>query len=202
MTTCSKAEVQRGRATRRRGVDLARAIYAATLSELVETSFAELSFDKIATRAGTGKAAIYRRWASPAQLVLDALTDPVSGFEETTEPQTGTLRMDLLTLLSGFARALDEPRGQALRPLLAQRQRHPELYARVRELVIRPRHDLLMRMLTAAADGGEIRPEAVTARVAAIGPQLVIAAHMDNGSVSGKEVEGIVDEVLLPLLGA
>lgn len=48
-------------ATRRRGESLVRAIHLAALCELADTSLEELSFDKIAARAGTGKAVLYRR---------------------------------------------------------------------------------------------------------------------------------------------
>lgn len=188
------------RATRRRGVALTRAIFEATLAELAETSFEELAFDKIAARAATGKAALYRRWGSPADLVLDALADPLAGFEETTPPRTGTLRGDLVALLTGFARALDEPRGRALRPLMTQRDRHPDLYVRVRELVVLPRQRLLTEILAAAAARDEVRADAVSARIAGVGPRLVIASHMEAGTVPAAEVEAIVDEVLMPLL--
>src|SRR6187551_315250 len=67
-------------ATRRRGPALTEAIYLATLDELIRDGFADLSFDKIAKAAGTGKAALYRRWAGPEDLVLAALTDPGTGF--------------------------------------------------------------------------------------------------------------------------
>ncbi|WP_436757739.1 TetR/AcrR family transcriptional regulator C-terminal ligand-binding domain-containing protein [Streptosporangium sp. V21-05] len=190
----------KGRATRRRGDALTRAIYLTTLTELAETSFEELGFDRIASRTGTGKASLYRRWATPAELVMDALTDPVSGFGEPAKPETGALRTDLLVLLRGLARALDEPHGRALRPLMTQRSRHPELYERVRALILRPRQELLLSLLRAAADRGEVRPAAVTDRVAAVGPRLVVAEQMDTGAVSAADVEAIVDEVLMPLI--
>ncbi|MTD52593.1 TetR-like C-terminal domain-containing protein [Amycolatopsis pithecellobii] len=185
---------------RRRGAALTRAIFEATLAELAESSVDQLTFDKIAIRARTGKAALYRRWRSPAELVLAALADPEVGFTETTPPATGSLRGDLLALLTKFARALDEPHGRALRPLMTQRDRHPQLYAQVWELVVQPRQRLLTDLLRAAAERGEVRADAVTARVAGVGPRLVIATHMDIGTVPATEVEAIVDEVLLPLL--
>jgi AcrR family transcriptional regulator len=186
-------------ATRRRGAELTRAIYLTTLTELADSSFEELSFDKIAAKAGAGKASLYRRWSTPAELVLAALTDPVTGFEETPEPRTGFLRSDLITLLTGFARELDEPRGRALRPLITQRPRHPELYERLFKLLVRPRQELLLNVLRAAAERGEADPLAVKRRIAAVGPRLVIAEHIHSGSVPAREVEAIVDEVLLPL---
>jgi AcrR family transcriptional regulator len=128
-----------GATIRRRGADLLRAIYLATLTELAETSFEELGFDRIAARAGTGKTSLYRRWNSTVELVLDALTDPASGFAEPVVPDTGTLRSDLIEALRDFASALQLPHGQALRPLMTQRPRHPELYAEVLRRVVRPR---------------------------------------------------------------
>ncbi|MGX6603469.1 TetR/AcrR family transcriptional regulator [Micromonosporaceae bacterium Da 78-11] len=198
MTAFSEAEAPR--ATRRRGADLNRAIYRTALDELAETSFEELSFDRIATRAQTGKAALYRRWSTPAELILDALTDPVSGFPQTAEPATGALRTDLIFLLTDFARALQEPHGRAMRPLMTQRVRHPELYERVRELIIMPRHTMLIRLLSEAAERGEVRPDAAIDRIAGVGPRLVVGASMDVGPVTDAEIEAIVDEILLPLI--
>ncbi|MEA5367056.1 TetR/AcrR family transcriptional regulator [Amycolatopsis sp., V23-08] len=177
--------------TRRRGDDLVRAIYSSALAELAESSFEELSFEKIALRARTGKAALYRRWSTTADLVLDALTDPAAGFGETRPPRTGSLRGDLMVLLGGFAWILDEPHGRALVQLITQRQRHPALFERVRELVFRPRQELIQELLGKAG----------TARLAAVGPRLVLVAHIESGPVSEAEVEAIVDEVLLPLVG-
>ncbi|MEV6831116.1 TetR/AcrR family transcriptional regulator [Amycolatopsis sp. NPDC051102] len=186
--------------TRRRGDALVRAILEATLAELAEASFEELTFEKVAARARTGKAALYRRWATPEDLVLAALTDPDAGFGEPRPPQTGTLRGDLLALLGGLARVLDEPLGRALRPLITQRARHPQLFARIRALVLRPRQELILGLLADAAERGEARPAAATARIAAVGPRLVLVEHVEAGTVTAAEVTAIVDEVLLPLV--
>ncbi|AEW98467.1 TetR/AcrR family transcriptional regulator [Streptantibioticus cattleyicolor] len=188
---------------RRRGASLTRAIHLATLTELAENGFDKLSFDKIASAAGTGKASLYRRWSTPAELVLAALTDPVCGFGDAAEPRTGTLRGDLTALLNGFARTLEhQPHGRALLPLITQRPRHPELYAEVRRLVIEPRQRWITALLREAAERGEADPGAVTPLVAAVGPRLVVAALLDHGTVGPVEVDAIVDEVLLPVLTA
>jgi AcrR family transcriptional regulator len=186
--------------TRRRGPALTRAIFQATLEELADTSFEELSFDRIAARAGTGKSALYRRWSTPAELVLAALTDPRAGLGEPVAPATGTLRGDLLVLLTAFARMLDEPHGRALRPLLTQRPRHPELFDQVMELVKRPHHEVLLDCLRAAAGRGEADPRRVSMRVASVGPRMIVFESMERGRVPDGEVEALVDEVLLPLI--
>lgn len=185
--------------TRRRGDALVRAIFVATLEELAATSFEELSFDKIAARASTGKAALYRRWSTTAELVLAALSDPATGFPEPSPPETGSLREDLIAVLSTFARCLDEPRGRALQPLLTQSRRHPELFDEVFRTLIVPHQKMLMGIVRAGAARAEADHRAVTQRVASVGPRLIIAESMQRDSVPHDEVAAIVDEVLLPL---
>lgn len=179
-----------------------RAIHLAALRELAETSLEELSFDKIAARAGTGKAVLYRRWKTPAELVLDALTDPDAGFGAPLEPNTGSLRADLIAVLRDYARALDEPRGRALRPLMTQRPRHPELYAEVYRLIVQPRLEATLGILRAAAERGEVAQEAVTERVASVGTGMIVMQHMTQGAIPDAEIEAVVDEILLPLVTA
>jgi AcrR family transcriptional regulator len=194
------AEAGGGTATRRRGAELTQAIYRATLEELAATSFEELSFEKIAPKAGTGKSVLYRRWSTTAELVLAALGDQDSGLGEILVPDTGTLRGDLLVLLTRFARILDEPRGRALRPLLTQRPRHPELFDQVMQQVILPHQAVLLDRIRVAVERGQAGPERATARTAALGPRLIVAESIDRGTVSDEEVGAVVDEVLLPLL--
>ena len=186
--------------TRRRGAELTQAIYRATLEELAATSFEELSFEKIAPKAGTGKSVLYRRWSSTAELVLAALKDHDAGLGKPLIPDTGTLRGDLLVLLTAFARVLDEPRGRALRPLLTQRPRHPELFEQIMDQVVLPHQAVLLDCMRTAVERGQATSERATARTAALGPRLIVAESIDRGSVPDSEVEAVVDQVILPLL--
>jgi AcrR family transcriptional regulator len=188
---------------RRRGTALIEAIYLATLEELARTSFAELSFDKIATAAGTGKAALYRRWTGPDELVLAALTDPGTGFGRApVPPGTGSMRGDLIALLTHFVHTLDEPRGRSLRPLIAYRHQHADLFERVWQSVIRPAQQVLLGVLAEAAARGEADPARVTERAASVGPQLLLLQAWRAGTVGDEDVTGVVDDILVPLLSA
>jgi AcrR family transcriptional regulator len=189
--------------TRRRGRALTEAIYLATLQELARAGYAALSFDKIATMAGTGKAALYRRWRSVDALVLAALTDPATGFgHPPMPPRTGSLRADLITLLTQFVHALDEPHGQALRPLLAHRHQHPELFEQVWRSVIRPAQEALLEVLRDAAARGEANPARITERSASVGPRMLLVEAWRADPVGHDEVTAIVDEILVPLMSA
>jgi AcrR family transcriptional regulator len=189
--------------TRRRGRALTEAIYLATLQELALTGFTALSFDKIATTAGTGKAALYRRWPGVDALVLAALTDPAIGFgHPLVPPRTGSLRTDLITLLTQFVHALGEPRGRALLPLVAHRHQHPELSEQVWSSVVRPAQDVLLAVLGDAAARGEADPARITRLSASVGPRMLLVEAWRAGSVGDDKVVEIVDEVLVPLVSA
>ena len=189
--------------TRRRGRALTEAIYLATLQELARAGYAALSFDKIATTAGTGKAALYRRWPSVDALVLAALTDPATGFgHPLVPPRMGSLRTDLITLLTQFVHALGEPRGRALLPLVAHRHQHPELSEQVWRSVIRPAQDVLLEVLGDAAARGEANPARITKLSASVGPRMLLVEAWRVDSVGDDKVAEVVDEILVPLLSA
>src|SRR4051794_9492285 len=61
------------RGPRRRGDVLTTAIFEATLAELDEVGYAELSMERVAYRARASKGSLYRRWNSRAELVVDAM---------------------------------------------------------------------------------------------------------------------------------
>ena len=65
------------------------AIVRATLELLTEVGYQRLTMEQVQRRAGVGKATIYRRWDSKAELVKDAI-QYVSA--ELPIPDTGSLR--------------------------------------------------------------------------------------------------------------
>ena len=58
---------------RPRSIQSHRAMLQATLELLAEVGFDTMSIEAIAARAGIGKTTIYRRYASKAELVADAI---------------------------------------------------------------------------------------------------------------------------------
>lgn len=89
---------------RRRGPELEAALLDAAWEELTEVGYAKLTMESAASRARTGVAVLYRRWANKDELVLAALehyldTHPVD------VPETGTLRGDLLAALTAMSEA-------------------------------------------------------------------------------------------------
>lgn len=131
------------------------AVLDATVELLGETDYASLSVDAIARRAGTSKPAIYRRWASKAHLVHEAVF-PVS--DATELPATGNLRDDLREMMRGTFAVLTTPAALAALPgLVAEMAVDPTLHAALLERFAQVLSRDLTDWLEAALARGEIR---------------------------------------------
>ena len=131
-----------------------QAIIEATLELLVEAGYGSLTMEAVRTRAGVGKATIYRRWASKEELVRDAI---VFLHDEFDTPDTGSLRGDY-EALAAVVRASASRGGATLMPrLLGEAVNDPELFAIFRANLVEPRRAALRTVLARAVDRGEIR---------------------------------------------
>src|ERR1700723_3347359 len=81
-------------------------ILDAALAGVAEQGFDRLSMDDIASRAGVGKAAIYRRWPSKAVVVADAIAHWRRRLGPVEPPNTGSLRGDIDALIAAQFRSL------------------------------------------------------------------------------------------------
>ncbi|MQA86063.1 MAG: TetR family transcriptional regulator [Streptosporangiales bacterium] len=184
---------------RRRGDTLHNAIFEATLEELAEVGYAELTMERVAARARASKASLYRRWSSRAELVADAVRHVAPSRDEL--PDTGDVRTDLLALLRYAASWLSGPAGEAARGLIAEALRDPELTKAVRARFIESGSDFVLDILRRGATRGEVRPGALTPRVAAVGPALLRQHFLIHGApVPDEVIVEIVDDVLMPLV--
>ena len=131
-----------------------QAIIQATLELLVEGGYGSLTMEAVRTRAGVGKATIYRRWHSKEELVRDAI---VFLHDEFDTPDTGSLRGDY-DALATLVRASASRGGASLMPrLLGESVHDPELFAIFRAHLVEPRRAALRSVLERAVARGEIR---------------------------------------------
>jgi AcrR family transcriptional regulator len=183
---------------RRRGDELNDAIYAATLAELTESGYADLTMERVAARAKASKGSLYRRWPSRTELVVDAIR---SHQPEHQVPDTGDLRADLLTLMGKVAASLEGARGEAVRGLAVEVTRNPELLRTLRAEVMDSAVPPMLEVLRRGAVRGVVRPSALTPLVAQVGPGLIRQHFMAYGSpVAGQFIADVVDQVVLPLV--
>lgn len=184
---------------RRRGDALVQAVFAATLAELTEFGYAGLRMERIAERAHTGKASLYRRWPTRADLVVDAMRSTMPDGADL--PDTGELRQDLLTVLRQAADILDGPAGEAIRGLLVEALSDPERTRMVRARITEGRAKLIGAILQRAAQRGEVNAAALTPRVTTVAPALLAHHFLTRGGPIPDDVLAtIVDEIVLPLV--
>lgn len=135
--------------------DVTDAITAAFFEELASSGYGKLSIDAIARRAGTGKAAIYRRWPSKQAMTV-AL---VSGVAVTAipVPDTGSLRGDIHGFLLEAHAAMGHPLARTILPDLLAEATRTTAFAEALQVTIRgPRRASAARLLQRAIDRGEL----------------------------------------------
>jgi len=183
--------------SRRRGEVLERALYQATLAELTEVGYGGLTMEGIAARAHTGKAALYRRWASKCELVHAAL---VFALPPVPEPRPG--RSARHNLLAMFTAHRDMLAGKTAFPgldIIHQLLHEPEMRAIFADAVVGPRLKIIDSILQAAIDAGDLDPATLTPLTARIGPALINQHFLLTGvPPNRRELAMIVDTVIPP----
>jgi AcrR family transcriptional regulator len=112
-----------------------RDVLEATLRTFAEEGYGGLSIEAVATRAGVNKTTVYRRWPTKAELLGAALRSLRE--QEPPTPDTGSLREDLLLLLTRQANKVATPAHRAIMHALLLNNSDPELA----EVVLRLRRE-------------------------------------------------------------
>ncbi|WP_309127162.1 TetR/AcrR family transcriptional regulator [Microbacterium sp.] len=181
---------------RRRGRALIDAIHDAVLAELGEHGYAGMTMEGVAERAGAGKASLYRRWNSRAELVRDTVYHLMRDAEGL--PDTGNLREDLHQLLSQTVRLLNGPLGDALRAVLSEALADRGRAAEISSLSLGTGRRLMAEIVGRAVARGEVEAASVTDTRLDVGQALLRDRFLFR-NVTADDVTEIVDTVLLPL---
>jgi AcrR family transcriptional regulator len=162
---------ERLRRGRPRSEQAERAIIDATLDLFAESGAEGLCIEKVAARAGVGKATIYRRWPGKEDLLLDALGALRAPLPE---PKGESVREDLVTLLDAMrSEAVDPRQLRQVALLLGEGARYPRLIERYVETVVEPRRDVVRAVLRRGVATGELRD----------GTNIELAVDMLTGAV-------------------
>ncbi|WP_036435057.1 TetR/AcrR family transcriptional regulator [Mycobacterium sp. URHB0044] len=192
--------VDHRRLPRRRDGVLIEAIHAATLAELSERGYAGLSIDRVAKRARTSKAAIYRRWPSRAELVAAVIRHASEG-DQNMAPDTGDLRDDLFAVLRAAADRLDGPFGEAARGLIAETLADPDSTRAARDHLQSQRNAMITTVLERAVSRGQVTRKVLTPQLISLAPTLVSHHFLLHGApIADQTIIDILDHVVMPLL--
>lgn len=145
------------------------AIASATRELLAERGYPKLTVDAVASRAGVGKAAIYRRFATKQEMIFAAT---VHDMEEQPPPDSGSLQGDLAAIGETIATQLTAAAPDVLHGLLADIHGDAALGARFSSTFIERERFVIDTVLDRAVERGELtrRPDAAIVHALLLGP--------------------------------
>lgn len=190
-------------ATRRRGEALEEAILYAAWFEFIENGYETLSMERVATRAKTNKAVLYRRWSNKSELIIAALKKylPKSTGEI---PNTGSLRDDVILYLTELVKPFRVIGAYTIKSLMTE-QMSGSILASLPNIV-KPGMEgklstAIMLMLKNAELRGEVHVENLSWRVISLPVDLIrYELLMRQEPVSDNVIAEIVDDIFLPIL--
>ena len=151
-----------------------QAILEATIEAIGERGIDGVHCEDVATRAGVGKATLYRRWPGKEDLLIAAFA---AMRRPLPEPRRESVRDDLVAIMAVMAEDADDPRyAQQYALLHGAEDRYPRLVAGYRERIIEPRRELVRSVLRRGIESGELRQDT----------DVEVALLMLSGAVMGR----------------
>ncbi|MEU3794452.1 TetR/AcrR family transcriptional regulator [Streptomyces fructofermentans] len=179
-------------------------ILRAATELLAEGGYPAMTMDKAAARAGVGKATVYRRWPSRAELAAEALSH--AGLTDDVMPVilgSGHLRDELLATLASAIGSQDTSRVDLVSALLDTARQEPELCSLIRVRYVESLHQALAGVLDHAAQRGDLPNHPQGGHAIAVSAAIALLVHwgvVHDRPISDEDIAQIVDGVLMPLL--
>jgi len=172
-----------------------QAIIDAALSLFAESGPDGLCIERVAARAGVGKATIYRRWPGKEDLLLAAIAAAKAPLPE---PAGVSVRADLVDLLASMCHSATDPRlAREFALLLGEGAKYPRLMARYREMVVEPRREVFRSVLRRGVATGELRADTdIEAALFMLIGAIVAGTRDELGTIPSRYAERLVDELL------
>ena len=178
-------------------------ILNAALEVLAEVGYDGMTIDMVATRAKAGKATLYRRWASKAELVIDAVACmKQEDLVPANLPDTGTLRGDLVAMVKPRTIEDAQQKLRVMAGVMSLLGQNPGLAEAAREAIVEPRLAINRMFLRRAIDRGEISADIDIERIAAVSQSMgAFRMLMLQKPVDREFVISVIDSIVLPAVG-
>jgi len=170
------------------------AILQATLDVFAEEGYAGVSMEGVALRAGVGKATIYRRYSTKAELVVEAVRCGAHMVDHL--PDTGDLRADLLSMMRPLVDRLRGDDGKLMTTFAMERFRNPDLADEFDRSVIGTKREHVRKLVTAAIERGDLPADADVELIAETPPALLWHHALYGLPIDDALLERILDLVL------
>jgi AcrR family transcriptional regulator len=172
-----------------------RAILTATVELIAEVGIHALRVDDVASRAGVGKASIYRRYRSKEELVTYAVGALVSAIEI---PDSGSTQGDLLALSQQAVELYDDSlAGKVMPSVIYEMSRNPEFAAVAHERFLTSRRAALREVVERGVRRGELRADTdVELALDVLAGPLFYRLLITGGPIDERLAVGTVDLIM------
>ena len=179
--------------------DRRTAIYDAVFELLGEVGYDRMTMDAVAARARASKATLYRSWPSKPDLVAEAIVHHFG--DSPPSPDTGSLRGDLLAIVSLACSVAGGSDGDVISGLLTAASRDPELSRTMQRCMYDTKHGMFQQVVDRACRRGELCSGADAGILHEVLHALILARRMwETGEFDDGYAEHVVDRVLIPVL--
>ena len=171
-----------------------RIVLEATAGLIGECGITGTTIEAVSDRSGVARSTIYRHWPQREHLVIEAIKSKVGPLHHV---DTGDLRADLVTVLTGLGRMLtSEPMGSLAAWLIVEARRDPDLAAMHAKFTA-SRRGSVVAMIERGIARGEL-PADTDAHALAhdLGAMVFYRAFVTREPVDAEFIEGHVDRWL------
>lgn len=191
--------------TRRRGEILEEAILLAAWEELLKTGYTDMTMESVATRAGTNKSVLYRRWSDKSELVITTLRKHYLPKITNEIPNTGSLRGDIYAYIRARIEPLKTIGAETIRGLIMEPAVWRMVIASLPSMIERKSESKVTAAMTTilknAESRGEIRLEKLTPRIISLPLELLRGELISKlAPVTEEALKEIIDDIFIPLI--
>jgi AcrR family transcriptional regulator len=191
---------RRAKAGRKRDASRDGVILDAALTVLAEQGYEGMTIDMVAAESGMARATVYRRWATKADLVLEAVSRmSQSDVDVARLPDTGSLRGDMTAMILPLDDQQQQVRIQAMAGLVSLAKTDQRLAEAAVGTGIGPWVEASRILMQRAVDRGEY-PPADIGTLAEIIPMMCVARAVQRLPITREFSLALVDGVIIPAL--
>jgi AcrR family transcriptional regulator len=182
-----------------RGANRRTAICDAVCELLAKVGYDRMTMDAIATQAKASKATIYRMWPDKPQLVAEALKCEFAG--NTDLPDTGSLRGDLLALLTSACKTANSEAGEVMVGVMTAASHDPHLAETLSETLFEGKSRLHAELVCRAVARGEVRTDTDPSILHEVMHSMISGRRLWKlGPLDDEYARHMVDDILIPIM--
>ena len=196
--------MEQSNASRKRGDRLIESIYSAAIEIIRTEGYGNLTFQRVARLARTSRTVLYRRWATPLELIREIMTYrsalALDGDLIDKVKDTGSLRGDLLLLITLYQTIYTAVGPETMNAMLFEMSQNNVKLPDIKNDIVFRNVQVMEKIVEfAKARGEHIKTLSDTALALPI--DLIRISFLWGQQIMGQiELEKLVDEILLPVL--